>query len=311
VRTQLEEHAWQAAFTALKFAVVVFVMLASALLAWRNVGNGHGDRTGAFRLALFAFTSVLLAWFFAADHRFDPQELNLNLNAVAEALYWGVLAGVLYLAVEPFVRQRWPHALISWNRVLEGRFADSLACRDVLVGIFLAAAVCVARTGLRILGLTLPQFPEPELLQAIHSTPQMVAFLLRTLFDSTNISLALFFVFSFLRAAVRIPWMATLVWVALINALTPKMDPPGILVVSLFGVLWLVAVRRFGLIAGMAMWFADRIFRAEIMLAPQGWYAAQMYLLIGTVAALGIYAFTRSVGNHPILPFKLMDTHRS
>jgi hypothetical protein len=74
--------------------------------------------------------------------------------------------------------------------------------------------------------------------------------------------------------------------------------------------LWLVAVMRFGLIAGMAMWFADRIFRGEGMLAPQGWYAGQMYLMVGAAAVLAIYAFTRSLGNHPILSFKLMDGYR-
>src|SRR5688572_653516 len=305
-----EEPWWQEAVTALTIVVVSFVMLAGALLAWRNLKSGRADRGGAFRLALFAFSSLMLAWLFASDHRFDPQELNLYLNAVAVALYWSVLAGVMYLAVEPFVRRRWPHALISWNRLLEGRFGDVLVGRDALIGIFFAALVCIARTAARLSELTLPQFPDADIVQAMHSTPQSIAFLLRMLFDSANISLALFFLYSFFKAALRSVWLATPLWILLIGILTPGIDPAGIFVVSLFAVLWLVAVLRFGLMAGMAMWFADRIFRAEGMLTPDGWYAGQFYVLVGSVAVLAIYAFKNSLGNNPILSFKLIDGYR-
>ncbi len=31
---------------------------------------------------------------------------------------------LLYLALEPAVRSRWPHAIVTWNRVLAGRWKD-------------------------------------------------------------------------------------------------------------------------------------------------------------------------------------------
>jgi hypothetical protein len=65
----------------------------------------------------------------------------------------------------------------------------------------------------------------------------------------------------------------------------------GSIVSIAFTVLWLVAVTRFGLIAGMSMWFADRVFRAWSMLAPDGWYAGRMYALLGAVLLLSAYAF--------------------
>jgi hypothetical protein len=58
---------------------------------------------------------------------------------------------------------------------------------------------------------------------------------------------------------------------------------------------------------GMAMWFADRIFRAEIMLSPEAWYSGQMYLLLASVVALAIYAFITSLGNQPILSKGMLD----
>jgi NhaP-type Na+/H+ and K+/H+ antiporter len=82
-----------------------------------------------------------------------------------------------------------------------------------------------------------------------------------------------------------------------------------VLIGSLFCSLWLLAVTRFGLVAGMSMWFADRIFRAEIMVNPVGWHAGRMYLLLGAVGVLAVYAFVISVGNRPILSTKLLDQH--
>jgi serine/threonine-protein kinase len=298
------------AVTALRIVVVIFVMISGVVLAWRNLKEGKGDRRGAFRLSLFAFVSVMLAWVFGSTHRFDPGELNSFVNALAEALYWTAISGVMYLAVEPFVRRRYPHALISWNRLLEGRFGDSLVGRDILVGVFLASLVCIIRTSARLVGITPFEYPEADLLQAMHSMPQTISFLFGKFFDSANITLALFFLFCFMRAVLRNPWFAAPVWLAIINALTLTAGPQqygGILIVSAFGALWFVAMLRFGVTAGMAMWFADRIFRAEIMLPPQGWHAGRYYVLVGAVAVLALYAFARSLGKHSFVSFKLMD----
>jgi serine/threonine-protein kinase len=48
-------------------------------------------------------------------------------------LYAG-MAWVLYLAIEPYVRRRWPQSLIAWTRVLAGRIRDPLVGGHVLVG---------------------------------------------------------------------------------------------------------------------------------------------------------------------------------
>ena len=49
-----------------------------------------------------------------------------------------------YLALEPFVRRRWPEAMISWTRLLGGRFADPLVARDILIGCAAGCAHCPA-----------------------------------------------------------------------------------------------------------------------------------------------------------------------
>ena len=305
--TEASSPAEPKALLALRIAVVIFVMFYGVVLAWRNLRKGRSDRQGAFRLSVFAFVSLMLTWLLGSTHRFDPGELNSYIHALAEALYWSAICGVMYLAVEPFVRHRWPHALISWNRLLEGRLGDSLVGRDILVGVFLAAMVCILRTSARQWGLIPTELPEAELLQSMHSMPQTIAFLFGKFFDSANISLALFFLFCFFRAVLRSPWLATPFWLVVINALTPEFQLSGVAIVSAFGALWLVAVLRFGVTAGMAMWFADRIFRAEIMLPPQGWHAGRYYVLVGAVVAFALYAFSQSLGKQSLFSFKLMD----
>ena len=49
---------------------------------------------------------------------------------------------VLYLALEPYVRRYWPQAIISWTRVLGGRWRDPLVGRDVLYGVILGVLFC-------------------------------------------------------------------------------------------------------------------------------------------------------------------------
>jgi hypothetical protein len=286
--------------TAITISVVVFGMLTCALLARRNIRAGRGDREGGLRIALYAFSTVMLAWFFGSDHTLDPRELNLYLSALAESLYWCAIAGIAYLALEPVVRHRWPHALISWNRVLKGRFKDPLVGRDVLIGIGLAAVLSLSRTAGLLMDLSPPQLPEPSVLQALHSNSHALSFLLAIAFDSANVPLGLFLLFWMFRFRLRNEWIAALVWVCLVNAFVNLPDPQlsGVIIVTLFAVLWLLGVLQFGLVTGMAMWFADRVFRAEIMIPPNDWYGERIYLLLGSVALLSVFAFATSVRKH-------------
>jgi hypothetical protein len=303
---------WEAARTAVIIGMVIFSMVAGVLLARHNLQAGRGDRRGAFRVSLFAFAVLLMSWVFGSDHRLDPREMNLYLAATGEALYRSVVVGLLYLAVEPFVRQRWPHALISWNRVLEGRFRDPLVGRAVLMGIVFAAGLALLRNAGFLMEVMSPELPEPDLMNAMPANSYSVSFLLGLLFDSVNIPLALFLLFCFLRIVLRSKWFAGTVVIVLINLFVnaPYFETSGIIVATAFGLLWLFGVNRFGLIAGMSLWFADRVFRAWSMLAPAPWYSGRMYLLMAAVVILSIYSFLRSLGDRPLLPADLLSGSR-
>jgi hypothetical protein len=76
----------------------------------------------------------LANWLFIARHVSEAAEfLNFQIG-VAQSLYVAAYAYLAYLAIEPYVRRRWPNMLISWTRALTGRFADPRLGRDLLAG---------------------------------------------------------------------------------------------------------------------------------------------------------------------------------
>src|SRR5204863_9530792 len=60
------------------------------------------------------------------------------LTALGDSLCTAGAFGVLYLALEPYVRRRWPHALIGWSRLLGDGLRDPLVAGHSLIGIAMA-----------------------------------------------------------------------------------------------------------------------------------------------------------------------------
>lgn len=119
--------------------VTVPVLVAGVFMARRNRRLGRGDRRGAFRVAAFAFSCLMLYWLFRTPHAASPPaEWALLAEGLGRALYPAAVLWVLYMALEPYVRRRWPRTLLSWTRVLAGRFRDPLVGRDLMAGALLA-----------------------------------------------------------------------------------------------------------------------------------------------------------------------------
>ena len=118
----------------LMLTVFVVVLVGSVLLAIRHLRLGRGDRKGALRLAIFVFLITLISRMFSAHHIPTFGEFATVLNSLQDSIFAGGFFWVVYLALEPFVRKRWPERIISWARVLNGDFRDPLVGRDVMIG---------------------------------------------------------------------------------------------------------------------------------------------------------------------------------
>jgi serine/threonine-protein kinase len=122
--------------------VFVVALLGAAILALRNVRLGRGDRKTALRFALY-LGAVRLVWLLGAHHIPSNEELILFIGHLANALYRVGVVYVFYLALEPYARRLWPRMLVSWVRLMGGRFRDPLVGRDVLVGVVYGAGIAI------------------------------------------------------------------------------------------------------------------------------------------------------------------------
>ena len=121
---------------------ILLPIFAAVFLARWNFVHGKGDRPGAIRLAALIFSLHMALWVFQAHFSSAGNFVYLLFIAISTALLWGGTVWVLYLAIEPYVRRYWPQAIISWTRVLAGRWRDPLVGRDVLYGAVLGILFC-------------------------------------------------------------------------------------------------------------------------------------------------------------------------
>jgi len=133
---------------------IMFVVAAAVcgiggwLVARRNMRRGRGDRQGAFRVALFVFTGEFVGWALAAHFVANAWEDYWTFVAgCGEALYMAGFMWVLYLAIEPYMRRRWPETLISWTRVLTGKPYDSRVGRDAMLGALGGVGMAIIQNG--------------------------------------------------------------------------------------------------------------------------------------------------------------------
>lgn len=124
------------AIAALAGLIMPALMLATAILARRNLRAGRGDRRGALESATAMFVMQMAGWALTATHVPDVAiEVQRVFEAIGAALFSSAVLGLAYLALEPFVRRTFPDSLIGWSRVTTGHWRDPRVGRDVLLGV--------------------------------------------------------------------------------------------------------------------------------------------------------------------------------
>ncbi len=135
----------QAADLPLLLVFGVVPVLLSVYFAVRNLQTGRGDWRGATRIAVFVFLMNV------GEAVFASRLSEVGIDGVLSDLFQGRALGhslihamdmwFAYVALEPYVRRIWPRVLVSWTRLLTGRFRDPLVGRDLLVGVALGATL--------------------------------------------------------------------------------------------------------------------------------------------------------------------------
>lgn len=161
------------------------LMTAAAVLAWRNVKSGRGDRTGATRAAALLFGLELTAWLFGRHTGQIPDDLNRFFGAAGRSAVDAAMLWFSYLGLEPYIRRFSPDSLIGWTRALNGRWRDPQVASDVLVGICAGLGMTLFYGVHNLIPPLLGQ-PEPMPLEPADLTPSLglrfvIAYVLSTL----------------------------------------------------------------------------------------------------------------------------------
>jgi serine/threonine-protein kinase len=281
------------------------VVIGAAWLARRNVRLGLGDATGAWRLAIFLFACHMVCMTLIADHVPSFQEEAVWLmKALGFAGLWSSLCWLLYFAAEPYVRRRWPWRMISWNRLLAGRFRDPMVGRDILIGALLG----ILLTLMLQLGVVLPPLfgrPSPRPLATWPSAFTNVPFhLLMELPSAVKDELQWFFLFFLLVLFVRYEWLASVLLVSLSLVYYLIQEPElhffwaalmgATVIASLFVTL------RFGLLAVTAgLFFCYFLYQVPLTLDLSVWYGWESLIYVLWPILLAGMAFLVARGGQP------------
>jgi serine/threonine-protein kinase len=302
-----DQSARDKALQVLILLIVVGCLIGGAVLTRRNLRLGRADRKGGFRLAAYVLGISVLSWTLRANH--PPSSSPVNgvvpvawITPVAWALYTVSFLWLFYIALEPEVRQRWPQRIVSWSRLLAGRWRDPLVGRDLLVGSLFGVSTVSINYVIALI---------PKWMGAAPAIPRSINFdtliggrhLFGWLFNlqveilvsgfGTMILVLLFYLL------VKREWLAvTGVWL-LLTVMRMLGDSVTSITQSIsIGVgmaLFIFVLMRYGLFAGIASQFFIWLWNYPLTLDFSTWYASSGIFAMVIGVALASYGFYTSL----------------
>jgi serine/threonine-protein kinase len=301
----------QKAAEVVSVVLVVLAIAAAALLARRNHTSHRADLRGALRLAIAVFVLHLVIWICRSHHVAGIAELGLLVFAVGNSLLMATVIWLLYLALEPAVRKRWPETIIAWSRVLAGRLRDPLVGRDLLYGVLLGLLWALAFEVSILLVQSrgaFPQLGDADYALGLHRIAGAVA---TELAGSIRGTLFFFFVAFLLRALLRRTWLAGLAFVALFASQVilasrhVAVEAPTQIVVYTIA---FVAVARFGLVTLAAgILTVNLLMDVPVSASLASWHAGGSVLVYAFVLALAGWGLYTSLAGQRLWRADLFD----
>ena len=275
----------------------------------RNFRRGRGDRRGSYRIGLFIVVSHMGFWLLGCSRL--PQVFGGFLAAaslaMAISLFWGVIGWLFYMALEPYLRRWCPHRIISWSRLLAGRWKDPLVGRDILVGVTVGVALSVG--GDTLVNVIRSSLDLPEAITAARDLPlglqHTVAGLMLFGIDGIAGGLLTTFVPLVVQFVVRKAWITVaLMWVifTLFSSLPLwSADSAGtwalltLVVGGIRAAAFAYVVLRVGLLASSACLFVSMAFWSTGTSSLGEWHGQPTLTTIIAIACLGIFGYVHSL----------------
>jgi serine/threonine protein kinase len=302
--TQVQPDAGAKAQQIFGIILICFMAIGAAILARRNTRLKRSDTRGALRLGGFVFAVSTIEHLFAMYHMADLNEVSIFGAAMSEALFMGAVTWLLYLAVEPFVRRRWPQTIVSWSRVLAGKLRDPLVGGDVLIGVafglfwtLLFQAVFLARQ-------RLGELPNPNGIDVLSASRYLASGFLGQIAGAVISAFQSFFLLFFLRVVLRKSWLAAIAFVLILSVLSNGSSDHfwwyfglRVIVNAIFAVLLL----RYGIVPLMfGVLTANCLLNAPLTLDFSSWYIGSSLFAMAVILAIAIYGFRCAAGGKPL-----------
>ncbi len=292
------------------------LLVAGTLMARRNYRQQRGDHEGALRLAQLIFALDILLWLCSAHFVAGFESVGFLMLAIASALLFAGIVWVLYMAIEPWIRRRWPQAIISWSRFISGQVRDPLVGRDILFGVAIAVIWMLifefSYIPLARIGASPPLGSAAYLLggrlalaQWLFQVPSSILGTLQFFFILLGLKVLVEFLCGLVgMKSVRSDWIAGVLFLVLfvgmrwLQSSHPAVDVPVLLLV--YAVL-VVVVLRFGLVTlAVSTFTVDMIANVPFTADFSAWYMPTTILALLSVVALAGWGFYHSLGGEPL-----------
>jgi serine/threonine-protein kinase len=251
----------------------------------------------------------MLGWMFWGTYLADANEMvGAFIGTLAATLFEGVMLWILHLALEPYVRKRWPETIISWTRALAGRFRDPLVGRDILLGCLLGVAMKALSDAPRWLGLD-PRRPDSIGLSGLAGTRHLFGEFLDGQIHSLVVPMLFLVLLLLFGVALRRILLAAGAILVLFGVLGWAfghhwLDPVNGL---LFAGIVLLSLTRFGLLATTVLFATLNALNFCVTADLFAWYGAGTILAVLWIVAIAGYGFQTSFAGRPLFGENLLQ----
>jgi serine/threonine-protein kinase len=250
------------------------------------------------------FVLEMLLWLCRGHFTASLDVIGAFVIALSTGFFVSGVTWMLYLALEPWVRRRWPQAIISWSRLLSGQFRDPLVGRDVLFGVMLGVVWILIFAVRNIQETRMGAAPGLGSSEFLTGGREALGQWLTQIPGSILSTLFFFFLLLGLKALLRKDWLAAIVFVCiyalpigLSSAYVAVELPTQILAYAVA----LLIVYRFGLVPlACAIFTINMLGNIPLTSDLSAWYFTDSVLALLSIVALAGWGFYHSLGGEPI-----------
>ena len=255
---------------------------------------------GARKIAILQLILGCIAWL--GQTHFVPEatrEFNYFILNLATWLLEGGMTWLTYLALEPEVRSRWPHALMAWNRALAGRWKDSQVGWHLLIGCALGMLMRYAYLVLQAVSEKPGDKMDLISLTIALDLRHWIGYFAERGREALVNGLATFLLIFGLRQLCKREWLAASLAAILLTAVQIVSSQNDLrIAVPFFFVAYFIIIGgllRFGLVTASVLLFtANATLNSPAGTDFNAWYNSSALMVLVLIGALAVFGFWRS-----------------